>query len=76
MKRFEARDNRALRGLVDRSRLVSALADSKARLPLVAGRQPGDAAPDGVRRLPADREPVGHSSKGEKRRPLVNFGKK
>ena len=76
MKRFEARDNRALRGLVDRSRLVSALARLEGSARARRGSAARRAAPDGVRRLAADLEPVGHSSKGEKRRPLVSFGKK
>jgi hypothetical protein len=76
VKRFEAGHNGSLRRLVDCSRLVSALAGSNARLPLGPRRQAGDDTPNSIRGLPADGEPVGHSSKGEKRRPLVSFGKK
>ena len=61
---------------VDRRRLVPALAVADARLALEASRHPVEHGFDGDRGVAADLEPVGHrhSSKGEKRRPLVSLG--
>src|SRR6185312_12003768 len=69
-------DNGALGGRVDRGRVVPALAGADHRLPFQPGRVLGQ---DGVEipgDLPAEGEPVGHSSNGAKTSPLVSLGKK
>ncbi len=75
-KLLEARDDGALRGGVDGGGLVPSFARSDHRLPLEPRGVLGE---DGVQvggDLPGEGEPVGHSSKGEKTRPLVSLGKK
>ena len=75
-KLLQARDDGELGSGVDGGRLVSSFARADHGLPL---------EPRGVLReddvqvggdLPGEGQPVGHSSKGERTRPLVNFGKK
>ena len=76
MKRLQARDDRGLGGGVDRRRLVAALACPKAGSRSTRVGSSSSTRLDRARRVAADREPIGHSSKGESRRPLVSFGKK
>ncbi len=73
---LEARDDGALGGGVDGSRLVPSFARSDHRLPLEPGGVLGEDDVQVARDLPGEGEPVGHSSKGEKTRPLVSLGKK
>ena len=70
---LEARDDGALGSGVDRGRLVAALARADDRLPFEPRRQLLEARSTAGGRLAAEGEPVGHSSNGEKRRPLVEL---
>ena len=75
---LEPGDDRRLGRGVHRGRLVAALAVADTGLALQAGRQLVEHPADGRCRVAADLEPVGagHSSKGERRSPLVSLGKK
>jgi len=74
-ERLETRDDRVLRGCVDRRRVVASFAGAEHRLPLGAGRQVPQDVVDVRDAAAAEAEPVRRHT-GWKRRPLVSLGKK
>ena len=73
---LQPRDRGPLGRGVDRRRLVAAFARADDELPLEPRRELGERGADVLRDEPGEREPVRHSSKGEKTSPLVSLGKK
>ena len=76
LERRETLDDGVLGGLVDRSGVVSAVSASQHGLALDPRRKPLESLTDVGDAQPAGGEPVGHKSRGWKRRPDSGFGKK